>query len=91
MADEYQNGFCDGWKAAANAVWENRNHNRALVGFAPETQEDVMKRIYSSWSAPHAPRMKGGQYPVPKELGILTFGGFLAIIFGGLLLFWHKW
>jgi hypothetical protein len=32
-----------------------------------------------------------GKYRVPKELGILTFGGFLAVIFGGLLLFWHSW
>jgi hypothetical protein len=60
--NEYQKGYCDGAKAAAEVVWANRNHNRALEGFAPETQEQAMKRIYSSWPAPPAPRLKEGPH-----------------------------
>lgn len=65
MSEDYTRGWQDGWRAAAKAVWRNRNHNRALSGFAPETQAEAMKRISASWPAapparlPNAPPQSG--------------------------------
>lgn len=48
MADDYQQGFQDGWKAATEAVMRNRDHFRGLIGLPPETHEEAMKRIYET-------------------------------------------
>lgn len=61
QSDEYKKGYCEGWKAAADAVWSNRNHNRALSGYAAETQDQAMKRIRTSWPAPPPPVLEGSQ------------------------------
>lgn len=46
MADEYQSGFQDGWKAAAEAVMRNRDHFRSLFRLPVETHDEVIKRLY---------------------------------------------
>lgn len=51
--------FQRGWCAAAKTIWTNRNHNRALLGFAPETQPEAMKRIYKKWPSDPPPYQEG--------------------------------
>ena len=58
---EYEKGFEAGWKAAAETVWRNRNHNRAMSGYAAETQADAMTRIYTSWPSPRPPRLENAR------------------------------
>jgi len=62
---DYQRGFRDGYIWAREAVWRNRNHNRALSGYAPETPAQAYARIYSAWPAPAPPPLAGAEHKLP--------------------------
>lgn len=48
MADDYQQGYQDGWRAATEAVMRNRDHFRRLLELPAETYDEAIKRIYAS-------------------------------------------
>lgn len=65
---DYCRGFLAGWDLATHAVWANRNHNRNLSGYAPETQPEAMARIQKSWPAPKPPRLPDARETASKIL-----------------------
>lgn len=52
MADDYQQGYQDGWKAATEAVMSNRDLFRKGLGLPDETLAEAIKRIYADVNAP---------------------------------------